>query len=103
MKSLEGRKKKENPKPVQTDSKTISNKKKKADHFNEFLASVSRSSRRKNLDKALWKITKSKQNAPSCNNQPFEEDFTLQELNNAIKKSQSGKAAGPDKIANEMI
>ena len=103
LQNLEGRKKKENPKPIQTESKTISNKKKKADHFNKFLASVSRASRRKNLDKALWKLTKSKQNAPTCNNQPFEEDFTLQELNTAIKKSKSGKAPGPDKIANEMI
>ena len=103
LQNLEGSKKKENPKPIQTDSKIISDKKKKADYFNKFLASVSRASRRKNLDKALWKITKTKQNAPSCNNQPFEEDFTLQELNNAIKKSKSGKSPGPDKIANEMI
>ena len=35
--------------------------------------------------------------------QPFEDDFTLQELNNATKKSKSSKAPCPNKIANEMI
>ena len=103
LQNLEGKKKKENPKPIQTETKVITDKKKKADFFNKFLSSVSKSSRRKHLDKALWKLTKLKQNSPSCNNQPFEEDFTLQELNNAIRKSKAGKAPGPDKIANEMI
>ena len=44
-----------------------------------------------------------KQKSSSCSNQPFDEDFSIQKLNNAIKKAKSGKAPGPDKIANEMI
>ena len=44
-----------------------------------------------------------KQKSPSCGDQPFDEEFSIQELNNAIKKAKSGKAPGPDKIANEMI
>ena len=103
IQNLQGKKKKENPKPIQKDGTKISSKKKKADLFNRYLASVSKSSRRKNLDRALWRLTKTKQKAPSCNSQPFEEDFTLQELNAAIKKAKAGKATGPDKIANEMI
>ena len=103
LQNLQGKGKKENPKPVQTNGSKITDKKKKADHFNKYLASVNKSSRRKNLDKALWRLTKTKQKAPSCSNQPFEVDFTLQELNSAIKRAKSGKAPGPDRIANEMI
>ena len=103
LQNLEGKKKKENPKPVLKDGVKITDKKKKANFFNKFLSSVSKSTRRKQLDQALWKLTKSKQNAFSCNNKPFEEDFTIQELNTAIKKAKSGKAPGPDKVANEMI
>ena len=103
LQNLQGKGKKENPKPIQLEDKKVTNKKEKADLFNRYFASVNKSSRRKHLDKALWRLTKSKQKAPSCSNQPFDEDFTLQELDSAIKKAKTGKASGPDKIANEMI
>ena len=93
----------QNPKPIQKDSSKITDRKKKANYFNKFLANVSKSSRRKHLDKALWNLTKRKQNSPSCNDQPFETDFTFQELNTAIRKGKARKTPGPDKIANEMI
>ena len=64
---------------------------------------MSRSTRRKNLDKALWKLFKQKQSALSSNNLPFEKDFSLRELRAAIRKSAPKKAPGPDKIHNEMI
>ena len=88
---------------MQIKDTKITDKKKKADLFNRYLASVNKSTKRKHLDKALWRLTKTKQKAPSCSNQPFDVDFTLQELNSAIKKAKSGKAPGPDRIANEMI
>ena len=103
LQNLQGKGKKENPKPVQTNETKIPDKKKKANHFNRYLASVSKAQRRKQLDKALWRLTKMKQKSPSCGDQPFDEEFSIQELNNAIKKAKSGKAPGPDKIANEMI
>ena len=101
--NLEGSKRKENPKPLSSDDKKISNGKEKANHLNKYLAGVSKSVRRRNLDKALWSLHKQKQKAPSCNNQAFEKDFTVQELNSAIKKAAPRKAPGPDKITNEMI
>ena len=103
LQNLEGKSKKENPKPVLHNNTKVTDKKKKANIFNKFLASVSKSTRRKHLDKALWKLTRDKQKAPSCSSQPFEEDFTLREFNGAIKKAKSGKATGQDRIANEML
>ena len=44
-----------------------------------------------------------KQHSPTCNNLPFEQDFTIHELENAIKRAKKGKAPGPDQITNEMI
>ena len=103
LKNLEGSKKKENPKPISKNGKKITDGKKKANIFNKYMASVSKSSRRKKLDKTLWKLFKAKQHSPTCSNLPFEQDFTILELENAIKRAQKGKAPGPDQITNEMI
>ena len=101
--NLEGSSKKENPKPITKEGKKIVDGQKKANHFNNYLAGVNKSTRRRNLDKALWKLYKRKVSSPSCNAQPFDLDFTKQELENAIKKAAHRKAPGPDKITNEMI
>ena len=101
--NLEGSKRRENPKPLNSEGKKIFNEKEKANHLNKYLAGVSKSVRRKVLDKALWSLHKKKQKAPSCNDQPFEQSFSLQELNRAIKKAAPKKAPGPDKVTNEMI
>ena len=103
LKNLEGSSKKENPKPMLKDGKKIVEGRKKANLFNKYLAGVSRSTRRKNLDNALWKIFKKNQKAPSCNDLPFEQEFSIQELNSAIRKAALRKAPGPDDITNEMI
>ena len=103
LSNLEGTKKKENPKPFNHEGQKVISGRKKADIFNKFLASVSKSTRRRNLDNALWKLFKQKQSSPSSSNLPFEKDFTLRELNTAIRKSAPKKAPGPDKIHNEMI
>ena len=103
LKNLEGSSKKENPKPILNNGKKIVEGQKKANHFNKYLAGVSKSTRRTNLDKALWKVFKKKLKAPSCNALPFEQDFTIQELNSAIRKAAPRKAPGPDGITNEMI
>ena len=103
LKNLEGSKSKENPKPINDNGKKISDGKKKANIFNNYMHSVSKSSRRKNLDKFLWKQFKATKNSPSCNNLPFEQDFSSQELETALKRAQKGKAPGLDQITNEMI
>ena len=103
LKNLEGSSQKVNPKPIQKNGQKIIEGRKKANHFNNFLARVSKSTRRRNLDNALWKLFKRKQKASSCNALPFEQDFTIQELQNAIRKAAPRKAPGPDGITNEMI
>ena len=101
--NLEGSKRRENPKPLNSDDGKIFDEKQKANHLNKFLAGVSKSVRRKVLDKALWSLHKKKQKAPSCSDQPFEQEFSIQELNRAIKRAAPKKAPGPDKVTNEMI
>ena len=87
LKNLEGSSKKANPKPIEKYGQKIIEGQKKANHFNNFLSRVNKSTRRKNLDKALWKPFKRKQKAPSCNALPLEQDFTIQELQNTIRKA----------------
>ena len=103
LKNLEGTAKKENPKPVLKDGRKIVDGHKKANYFNKYFSGVNKSSRRRNLDNALWKLYKKKLKVPSCNALPFEQDFTIQELNSAIRKAAPRKSPGPDGITNEMI
>ena len=76
---------------------------KKAEIFNNFLAEVSKSTRRKHLDKALWTLFKRKQSSLTSNNLPFEKEFTPRELHAATRKAAPKKAPGPDNIQNELI
>ena len=101
--NLEGSSRKENQKPMTSNGKKVTNPMSKAKKINGFLSSVSKSTRRRTLDKALWKQFKSSKNAPSCNLLPFEKEFSSQELARAIKKAAKRKAPGPDGVTNEMI
>ena len=74
-----------------------------ANLLNKYLAGVSKSSKRKVLDRVLWSMHKKKVKAPSLSQQPFEQNFSLLELNRAIKKAAPRKAPGPDRVTNEMI
>ena len=85
------------------NGKNVSDAKKKTNIFNNYMSSVSKSSRRRNLDKSLWKQFKTPQNSPSCNNLPFEQNFSTQELETAIKRAHKRKSPGPDQITNEII
>ena len=75
--NLEGSKRKENPKPFNSDGEKIFNEKQKANHLNKYLAGVSKSTRRRVLDRALWSFHKKKLKASSCNDQPFEQEFSI--------------------------
>ena len=103
LKNLEGQSKKENPKPISLAGKKIVDGGKKAEAFNKHISNVSKSTRRTNLDKALWKQFKLHEKSPTCNDLPFEQDFSLQELEKSIRRAPQKKAPGPDKITNEMI
>ena len=76
---------------------------KKAEAFNKHISNVSKSTWRTNQDKALWKQFKLHEKSPTCNDLPFEQDFSLQELDKSIRRAPQKKAPGPDKITNEMI
>ena len=103
LKNLEGSSKKENPKPLKKNGKVLSNGKMKANLFNRYLSQVSKSTRRRNLDNALWKRFKKVRNSPTCNDLPFEKDFSYQEFEKAIQKATLKKAPGPDQVTNEML
>ena len=103
IENLEGSSKKENPKPLINNGRKVTDTKTKAKIINRFLSSVSKSTRRRTLDKALWKQFKSGKAAPSCSLLPFEKEFSTQELARAIKKAAQRKAPGPDGVTNEMI
>ena len=103
LKNLEGSSRKENPKPLKKNGKVFSNGKMKADIFNQHLSQVSKSTRRRNLDNAMWKRFKEARKSPTCNELPFEKDFSYQEFESAVKKATLKKAPGPDQVTNEMI
>ena len=103
LQNLEGSKRKENPKPFIDEGQKVTSGEKKATILNSFLAGVSKSTRRKNLDDAMWKLFKRKQKSLTANALPFKKEYTLQELNIAIRKAATRKAPGPDKVCNEMI
>ena len=105
LQNLEGRNKKTNPQPLQDKKKnTVSSDKRKAKLLNDFFANVNRAQRRRKLDKALKLSSKRRgNNNGSAHPAVFDDPFSSQELNQAMRKLLPRKAAGPDKIKNELI
>ena len=60
LNNLTGEKRKENPKPLQTETEVLTSNFKKAEHFNKFYASVSKSSKKSDLDKGLLSVLKTR-------------------------------------------
>ena len=85
------------------NNETIADDQKKAEKFNKHFASISKASRRTDQDKTKIADLKAKEKAPSANQESFEVEFTLFELNKALKKLKKRKAAGQDKLHNEML
>ena len=103
LNNLSGDNRRQNPKPMKTENETIANDQKKAEIFNKHFSSISKASLNEQEHKAKIQDLKSKEKAPSVAISTFEEDFTLSELNRAMKKLKARKSPGQDKIHNEML
>ena len=103
LNNLSGKNKQTNPKPLRTSNQVLVEDTDKANSFNKFFSDTSKTSQRKVLDKALGKVLKNKEKSKTTILPLFQENFTFQELQIALKKLQPRKAPGPDKISNEMI
>ena len=85
------------------ENQTIVDSQKKAEKMNLHFASISKASKLSVKDKEDIKKLKEKEKAPSVNQAVFEENFTISELNTAMKKLKPRKSPGPDKLHNEML
>ena len=103
LSNLSGDNRRENPKPMTINNSTIVEDKKKAEKFNKHFAAISKASHLTDADKTKIANHKNKEKAPSANQETFEVEFTLFELNKALKKLKKRKAAGQDKLHNEML
>ena len=103
LNNLNGDDRRENPKPMYFENECIIESQKKAEKMNAHFASISKASKLTQKDKADLKELKAKEKAPSANQAIFEEQFTMAELDRAMKKLKSRKSPGPDKLHNEML
>ena len=103
LNSLSGNSKRVNPQPLESNGKQYTNPTAKANIFNKAFSKINKATRRKNLDKAMWKLFKQKKKSPTAVIQAFEQDFSEVELSAALKKLKPRKAPGQDNIKNEMI
>ena len=103
LNNLCGEDRRQNPKPMIADNETIIQDQKKAEVINKHFASISKASTLSDKDKDKLKELKAKEKMPSACLQVFGENFTLTELNRAMKKLKMRKAPGQDKLHNEML
>ena len=103
MNNLNGENRKQNPKPMFTNNETIVEDQKKAEKMNKHFALIGKASALSDKDKEKLQDLKSQEKAPSAGIQVFEDNFTLAELNKAMKKLKRRKAPGEDKVHNEML
>ena len=102
LNNLEGSKRKTNPQPlIDERGQTVTGGMKKAKLLNKMFSNITKGYKRKRLDKALLKIMNSKDR--SKHEAAFDDAFTQQEMDRAIKKLANRKSPGPDNITNEMI
>ena len=94
---------KQNPKPMSTPEGILKTDQKKANAFNKHFAKINKIHDLNNCDKENIKNLKRKEKTPTASASLFQEDFSLAELNRAIRKLKTRKSPGPDKIHNEML
>ena len=102
LNNLSGEKRRENPKPLNTETEKLTSDFKKAEHFNKYYASVNKSSKKTDLDRSLIGLLKTKEK-DLMNPSIFDDPLTSEELSTALRQLKKGKSPGPDKIHNEML
>ena len=103
LKNLNGEQRKTNPQPISDEGETIADDQKRAERHNKYFASTNKASKLTNEDMHMLKDLKTREKAPRANIKLFDDNFTISELNKAMKKLKSRKSPGPDKIHNEML
>ena len=103
LNNLSGDNRRQNPKPMFVNNETIADDQKKAEAFNKHFASISKATANSHEHKVKIQDLRTKEKSPSVGERTFEEDFTLSELNRAMKKLKARKSPGQDKIHNEML
>ena len=103
LNNLNGENRPQNPKPMIANNETIIEDQKKAEVMNKHFASISKASSLSEQDKAKLKELREREKMPSASLQVFEENFSMSELNKAMKKLKMRKAPGQDKLHNEML
>ena len=103
LNNLSGENRQQNPKPMHADNETIVDDQKKAEKMNKHFASISKATKLTDEDKAKLQDLKAKERAPRANLELFQKDFSMTELNRAMKKLKKHKSPGLDKIHNEML
>ena len=101
--NLSGENRPTHKKPMTTEDGTITDDQKKAEAQNKYFASINKASQLSDQDKEKLQNLKAQEKAPSVSRQIFEEDFTMTELNKAMKKLKNCRSPGPDRVHNEML
>ena len=102
LNNLTGETRKKNPQPLHLETETITSEFKKTEHFNKCFASVSKASKKTELDRDIAKVLKEEERK-GTDNRLFLDQFTPSELAKTLRKLKKGKSPGPDKIHNEML
>ena len=102
--NMSGDKRPTNAKPFQTESEALGSDGKKAEHMNKHFATVTKASRKTNLDRGL-KQTLKEEEKKSLDMLPsvFQDELTMPELDKAMRLLKKNKSPGPDHIHNEML
>ena len=102
LENLSGETRKRNPQPLHLETETITSEFKKTELFNKAFASVSKASKKTNVDRDVSKLLKEEE-GKGTDNRLFLDQLTPSELDKAFRKLKKRKSPGPDKIHNEML
>ena len=101
--SLEGKRTRCNPQPLEGGGCPTPNNNKQANILNKHFAKVNHKLKRKQLDTAMTKVLRKQEKKLTANIKLFDTNFTPTEMKSALRKLKNGKTPGPDKITNEMM
>ena len=99
LENLSGARKKVNPTIIPDCGTPL----KRAEKFNKHFASINKSRTDRRNDKDPLQELKGHEKNKETDHKVFTDNFTLQELEQAMKKLKNHKSPGPDEIHNEML